>query len=49
MEIFAYRLSKTDEQCIGRHMKATDAASNKQMQHIIVIMLAENGQFVFTG
>ena len=30
-------------------MKASDAASNEQMQHIIVIMLAENWQFVFTG
>ena len=30
-------------------MKASVAVSNEQMQHIIVIMLAENGQFVFTG
>ena len=30
-------------------MKVSDAASNEQIQHIIVIMLAENGQFVFTG
>ena len=36
------------EKSIGRLMKASDFAANEQMQHL-VIMLAEDGQFVVTG